>query len=152
KKYIEQSVSVKADNADKADKIDEASKNRLAEEVNILYVAITRAKSKLIMPPEINPLKSVEVAQVPMTLLPGRYRNPYLDDETDRYRRSKYQRDPYLDEEADRYVRSKYQRDPYSPYSRTSNHGKKWTQQEENLVEELYKQGRSLEEIAKQLH
>lgn len=44
------------------DKITEANKNRLAEEINILYVAATRARNKLIIPPEISPLKSIEVA------------------------------------------------------------------------------------------
>jgi len=44
------------------EKITDADKNRLAEEVNILYVAATRARNKLIIPPEISPLKSIEVS------------------------------------------------------------------------------------------
>lgn len=43
------------------EKITDADKNRLAEEINILYVAATRARNKLIIPPEISPLKSIEV-------------------------------------------------------------------------------------------
>jgi F-box protein, helicase, 18 len=39
------------------DKMNEADKNRLAEEVNILYVGATRAKNKLLIPAEINPLR-----------------------------------------------------------------------------------------------
>jgi F-box protein, helicase, 18 len=34
------------------DKINKTDKNRLAEEINILYVAATRAKNKLIIPPK----------------------------------------------------------------------------------------------------
>jgi F-box protein, helicase, 18 len=44
------------------EKISGADKNRLAEEINVLYVAATRAKNKLRIPPEINPLQSIEVA------------------------------------------------------------------------------------------
>jgi len=45
------------------EKINEQNKNRLAEEINILYVAATRARNKLIIPAEINPFKSVALAE-----------------------------------------------------------------------------------------
>ena len=65
------------------DKITDADKNRLAEEINILYVAATRARNKLIIPPEISPLQSIEIAvpqqQVSVTNL--RRRTSWLDDE-----------------------------------------------------------------------
>jgi F-box protein 18 (helicase) len=120
KKYIEQSGS---------DKIDEGNKDRLSEEVNILYVAVTRTKSNLIIPPDINPLKSVKVAQAPPLL----FSNPY--------------RKFSLDEEPGSYLRTKYDRS----MSPKSNRGKKWTDEEEHLLGELYKQGETLEEIAKRL-
>jgi len=44
-------------------KMPEVNKNKLAEEVNILYVAATRAKNKLIIPSDINPLRSIETTQ-----------------------------------------------------------------------------------------
>src|ERR1700730_9773475 len=65
------------------DKINEADKNRLSEEINILYVAATRAKNKLIIPPEINPLRSIEMSQQQQTttLIGKNYqRSSYLDD------------------------------------------------------------------------
>jgi superfamily I DNA/RNA helicase len=43
------------------DKMGEWNKNRLIEEINVLYVAATRAKNKLMIPPEINPLQSIQV-------------------------------------------------------------------------------------------
>ncbi len=121
KKYIEQSGG---------DKIDEAGKNRLSEEVNILYVAVTRARSSLIIPPEINPLQSLKVAEAPSVLLSNPYRKFSLDAEAD----------PYLRRAFDR-----------SRSPKSSNRGKKWTGEEEGLLKELYKQGENLEEIAKRL-
>jgi hypothetical protein len=44
-------------------KMDGVDKNKLAEEINILYVAATRAKNKLIIPADINPLRSIGLAQ-----------------------------------------------------------------------------------------
>jgi superfamily I DNA/RNA helicase len=52
------------------DNLAEADKNRLAEEINILYVAVTRAKNKLKIPPEINPLQSIELAQQQQAFIP----------------------------------------------------------------------------------
>ena len=121
KKYIEQSGG---------DKINEANKNRLSEEINILYVAATRAKSKLIIPPETNPLQSVQLAQTPPALLSNSYKGYLRNADPDLYSNSKYER---------------------NKRTRSSNHGKKWSDEEENLLEELFRQGTSLDEIAKQL-
>ena len=121
KKYIEQAG---------ADKIDELNKNRLSEEVNILYVAVTRARSNLIIPPDINPLNSVRVAPPPSVLFSNPYRNFSMDEEPDSYLRTKYDR---------------------NRFPKSSNRGKKWTDEEEHLLGELYKQGEPLEEIAKRL-
>jgi len=66
--------------------IKEQDKNRLAEEINILYVAATRARNKLVIPSEINPLKSIEMAEsqtTPISLTKNShkddfdYRQPY---------------------------------------------------------------------------
>jgi superfamily I DNA/RNA helicase len=45
--------------------IKDQDKNRLAEEINILYVAATRVRNKLIIPEEINPLKSIALSPAP---------------------------------------------------------------------------------------
>ena len=116
KKYIEQSGG---------DKIDETNKNRLSEEVNILYVAATRAKSKLIIPPEINPLQSVRVAQAPSVSFMSTYRKFTLDKESDPYLIPKYER---------------------AKYTRSSNHGKKWTEEDQNLLEALQLEGEAGQE------
>ena len=123
KKYIDQSGG---------DKLNELNKNRLSEEINILYVAATRAKSKLIIPPEINPLQSVQLAQAP-SMPPGVS-----------YRKSPWEQNI----ERDPYSRTTYSR---STHLKNSNRGKKWTDEEEYLLKELYKQGESLENIAERL-
>ena len=67
------------------EKINEQNKNRLAEEINILYVAATRARNKLIIPAEINPFKSVALAQPQATSISLGKRS--YEDEND-YRQS----------------------------------------------------------------
>jgi len=121
KKYIGQSGG---------DKINEANKNRLSEEVNILYVAVTRARSRLIIPPEINPLQSVQLANTPPTILSNPYKKYSPGSEHDPYFFQKYER---------------------SRSMRSSNRGKKWTDEDEHLLEELHKKGETVDEIAKQL-
>jgi len=62
------------------EKINDQNKNRLAEEINILYVAATRARNKLIIPAEINPFKSVALAQpqaTPISLAKKSYEDEY---------------------------------------------------------------------------
>ncbi|MCU7549068.1 UvrD-helicase domain-containing protein [Chitinophagaceae bacterium LB-8] len=118
-----------ADSGDK--KMRDIDKERLTEEVNILYVAITRAKNRLIIPPELNPMQSVQV-QI---------------QDTPTYKR-KYTR------EVDEFETLRNNRLGFSEKgnSRTaSNHGKSWKHQEEQDLIDLYQQGLSLEEIAKKL-
>lgn len=114
------------------DKMNEADKNRLGEEVNILYVAATRAKNKLIMPPEINPLKSIELAAPPLSIQThnSRYGNSFAGD-WELYSRSASKN--------------------YGAGNKTTNHGKRWTDDEEDRLEELYTAGSSIKEIAKKL-
>lgn len=121
KKYIEQSGG---------DKINDANKNRLSEEVNILYVAVTRARSRLIIPPEINPMQSVQLATTPPAILSSPYKKYSFDVERDPYFVQKYERIGSM---------------------KSSNRGKKWTDEDEQLLEELHNKGVSLDEIAKQL-
>ena len=110
-------------------------KNRLAEEINILYVAITRAKNKLKIPPEINPLHSIELAQQQHAVnsAPGNYqRNRYEDD-------------------WDLYGSASFKKDVYNSAPKQGNHGKKWTPEEENKVTELFKAGKTFKQIARQI-
>jgi hypothetical protein len=72
----------------------------------------------------------VRVAQAPAVLFSNAYRKFSLDEEPASYLRTKYDR---------------------SRFAKPSNRGKKWTNEEEHLLGELYKQGETLEEIAKRL-
>ena len=112
------------------DKITEADKNRLAEEINILYVAITRAKSTLIIPPEINPLQSVQVAQSPILQARSSYKKSGSFDDWDLYSRSQ---------------------NTSSGKSKKAKQGEKWTDEDEELLVQLYNDENGLQEIAKEL-
>jgi len=106
-------------------------KNRLIEEVNILYVAATRAKNKLSIPPEINPLQTVKLAPSQSIKIDSSYRRTESIDDWDlRYRQTLLNR--------------KLER-------RTGNHGKRWTEMEEELVERMFHEGTGIKEIAKKL-
>jgi F-box protein, helicase, 18 len=109
----------------------DSEKDRLAEEVNILYVAITRARNKLIIPPELNPLQSVQVKVQDMP----NYRKKYTKgiDEFESLRSSRLS------------FSSK------TSGNMTTNHGKQWKHKEEEELIDLYQQGFSLEEIAEKL-
>jgi superfamily I DNA/RNA helicase len=117
------------------DKITQQSKDRLAEEINILYVAATRAKSKLKIPPEINPLQSIELAQ---------QQQPVFNSNKKYYRNNR-------DDDWDLYEASFYTKNEKSAYTKTTNHGKRWTDEEEDEAAELFTDGVSLQEIAKRL-
>ncbi|MBX3254359.1 MAG: DEAD/DEAH box helicase [Chitinophagaceae bacterium] len=113
------------------DKITEQAKSRLAEEINILYVALTRTKSRLRIPPEINPLRTIEMVQQPVPA-PNDYR--------------KYSRDPFFDDRD-----ASFGRTSKNSSSRAGNHGKKWTEEEQDMVAELYAKGVPVKDIAKQV-
>jgi len=117
------------------DKINEKDKNRLAEEINILYVAATRVKIKLKIPPEINPLKSVELVQQPQAVLNANKR---------------YQRNSFGDD-WDLYAESFTNKNTKGSYPKTINHGKRWTDDEEDAAAELFSSGTPIKDIAKQL-
>ncbi len=113
------------------EKISTHDKNRLIEEVNILYVAATRAKNKLSIPPEINPLQTIKLAPSQTVKIDSGYRSAEpFDDWDHRYRKS------LLNKKLER---------------RTGNHGKRWTELEEELVERLFHEGTGVKEIAKTL-
>jgi len=116
------------------DKITAQEKNRLAEEINILYVAATRAKSKLKIPPEINPLHSVELAQTPPAII-----------NTKKYPRSSYPDD------WDLYDKGFSSKEPKSRYPVSGNYGKKWSTEDEELLKQSHLAGHSLKQIAAQL-
>jgi F-box protein, helicase, 18 len=117
------------------DKINERDKNRLAEEINILYVAATRAKKKLKIPPEINPLQSVELAQQPQPIITSNKR---------------YQRSSFPDD-WDLYAETFSNKNEKSNFSKSTNHGKRWTDNEEDEAAELFGNGTPIKDIAKQL-
>jgi superfamily I DNA/RNA helicase len=106
---------------------DPGTKNKLTEEINILYVAVTRAKSMLIIPEEINPLKSVKVAQKEKAPVKQPPRNSSL---ASRMEAALYK---------DKFIYSK------------GNYGKRWTDDEEDTLRDLYLQGTDLKKIARQL-
>jgi superfamily I DNA/RNA helicase len=112
------------------DEINAVNKNRLAEEVNILYVAATRAKSKLLIPPEINPLKSIGLAPAAVPISNTRVTTSFRTD-WDLYDRTSHE------------IRN--------PYQRIINHGKKWSEDDETTLVDMFKQGSSPKEIAKKL-
>lgn len=116
-------------------KINEAAKNRLSEEVNVLYVAATRAKNKLIIPPGINPLRSVEVAQPPE--ITASAIKPYS--------RSSYRDDWKWNDDTGSIELSR------KPSVKSSNHGKKWTAKDENELMDLFNGATPLKDIARQL-
>jgi superfamily I DNA/RNA helicase len=112
------------------DEMNAANRNRLAEEVNILYVAATRAKSKLLIPPEINPLKSIGLAPAVVPIAIPRYEKSFKAD-WDLYDRT------FLEKR--------------NPYQKIINHGKKWSEEDESTLVEMFQQGRSAMEIAKKI-
>ncbi len=120
-----------------AEKINEVEKNRLGEEVNILYVAVTRAKKLLRIPPEINPLTSLQVINSKVEpILPKRYSSKLgsLDD--------------WNSYEA---AARKKSASSSSFSTRVSNHGKKWSAEDENDLQHLFSDGTAIKDIAKQL-
>jgi F-box protein, helicase, 18 len=119
-----------------AEKINEADKNRLAEEINILYVAATRAKRILKIPLEINPLTSLQViSQAPAPALQKRYSSKFRAmDDWDVYSAAEQKKTGIA-----------------SKTSKTSNHGKKWSLEDEADLQTLFNDGTAMKEIAKQL-
>jgi len=117
------------------DKISERDKNRLCEEINILYVAATRARSKLKIPLEINPLRSVELVEQPQAVLNSSKR---------------YQRNNFADD-WDIYADSYANKNAKSGFTKSTNHGKRWTDDEEDKVAELFSNGIPIKDIAKKL-
>ena len=104
----------------------------LNEEINILYIAVTRAKHKLILPPEINPLRSIEfMSQHPSgvsaekEIMNGNYASWVIENERGEH--------------------------PSAQFSKPDNQGKAWTEEEFGTLKELYNTKHPIEGIAKQL-
>ena len=117
------------------EKISEVDRNKLAEEINILYVAVTRARNKLNIPVEINPLKSIALAQ-PSQPISFISKNDYRPTYADSWK-------SYKD------FHSTYERPSYK--SKATSAGKKWSVDEENQAMDLFQQRISLRQIADQL-
>ena len=111
-----------------------AEKNRLAEELNILYVAATRAKNKLIISAEINPLHSVQLAPTQLSI------NNY----------SSRSFGKFSVESLDSNGNWRTEKSSYSGTRRT-NHGKSWTIDEEIQMEQLFRDKTPIASIAKVL-
>ncbi|MFT3932122.1 MAG: 3'-5' exonuclease [Chitinophagaceae bacterium] len=116
------------------EKLKEGDLNRLSEEINILYVAATRAKSILKIPAEINPLSSVQTAeplQAPVA------KKPYYTSRNNNFEDIDMLRSlekPYI-----------------SARSKTSNHGKKWSADEEDFLQQMFMEGKTIRDMAKAL-
>ncbi|HTL07915.1 MAG TPA: 3'-5' exonuclease, partial [Chitinophagaceae bacterium] len=92
-------------------------RNRLAEEVNILYVAVTRAKNRLLLPAAINPLQTLALAPAPPRIQAStvkKYSRPV-----------NYSREWHLEDD------EPMANDERPSYSRSGNHGKKWSKEDE---------------------
>lgn len=119
------------------DAMTETMKNSIAEEINILYVAATRAKNRLIIPAEISPLGSIE-------FMPQMSKQADISLEV-----------PTLDMDANNYASRllNKERGEYKSrqFSKLDNHGNLWTDDEVAKLRELYNNYHPIEEIAKQL-
>jgi len=113
----------------------DADRNRLAEEINILYVAVTRARSRLVIPAEINPLHSIALAQAPPVIAAAP---------------RKYQRNVYTDD-WDLSDKKSSPGEIKNSFRKTGNYGKKWTREDEDLLKQSHMAGHGLKELAAQL-
>ena len=121
------------------EKISQADINRLGEEINIFYVAATRAKNRLVMPPEINPLKSIVLQPAPTVTNSGNKRSSYpSNDDWDLYSK------------AGNYG-SKMPIKSSIKSSKPTNQGKAWTNEEAEKLETMFYNHDSFKEIAKEL-
>jgi superfamily I DNA/RNA helicase len=117
------------------DNMKAADQNRLEEEINILYVAVTRAKNKLKIPAEINPLHSIELAGQQQVIINTS---------------NKYQRSNTVDDWKI-YSRAASKVDAAKTADKPGNYGKRWSPAEEETLEQLYLDGIGLHEIAVKL-
>lgn len=131
--FISEDKLQKAVTLDAAAKGDGLAYGRLTEEINLLYVAATRAKYRLAMPPEINPLQSLVLAPTPSL--------PTKPMKHDGY-------NPFND--WDIFSRHLTERSS-PPRQKPSNSGKKWTDEETNLLSDLYLGNKPLATIAREL-
>ena len=123
------------------DKIKQSDTNRLAEEINILYVAATRAKNKLIMPPEINPLKSIVLAEE-IKISPTSKRGGHQAfDDWDLYNEYKSKASQGKKGNSTKPIKS----------AKPVNSGKPWINDDEDRLEIMFEHHLSLEEMATKL-
>lgn len=114
------------------EEISEKRKQQLAEEVNILYVACTRAKSKLCLPTNINPFDTIQWE------FPG--------DKVEKADLIAKLKTITSMEELRTMINQLGLND-----NKPANHGKKWDQEEIKLLKRLYTDKKTIEEIASQL-
>jgi superfamily I DNA/RNA helicase len=116
----------------KEEEITEKRKLQLAEEVNILYVACTRTKSKLHLPTNINPFDTIQWE------FPG--------DKMDKTELLTKLKSINTIEDLKILTNQLGLND-----NKPTNHGKKWDAEEISLLKRLHKEKKNLEEIALQL-
>ena len=127
KKYIAQAGG---------EKISAVDTTRLVEEVNILYVAATRAKQLLRLPPEINPLTSIQVITAGLPgPSPAKYSSQYSSAAT-------WKTYSLAEQKKTR---------SHSKNTTGANHGKKWSAADEADLQDLFTDGTAIKEIARQL-
>ncbi len=118
------------------DKISVADKNRLAEEINILYVAATRARNKLIIPPDISPLQSIEIATPQQKYISGyRRKNTWADEGY---------------EQLFAPIKNNFKMG-VAKNDKSANQGKSWYVEQEEELKNLFETGMSQNDIAKQM-
>ncbi|MEI6945752.1 UvrD-helicase domain-containing protein [Paraflavisolibacter sp. H34] len=136
----------------------EPDRNRLNEEVNILYVAATRARSKLILPTELYPFRSLQF-QASAPAQPAPYKRKFSEEKKypSRYGDEKPKTTRYTEEDEEDWLffNRSSNRSASRPPARkegkkasAGNTGKPWTRSEEQELTDLYQIGASLQEIA----
>ena len=121
--------------------ISEGNKGRLAEEVNLVYVAATRTKCKLILPTSLSPFKTVQVAAIQEHIA--------VTPPTPRYTARSYRslEDELLLEDAmfENELRTREKKK-----TSRANSGKPWNKDDDTLLRDEYKGPASVKKLAKQ--
>lgn len=113
------------------DEITEVEKSSFAEEINTLYVAVTRARNKLLLPAELSPLRSIEFTPPE---LPASFNKNSLNGDY-----------------PDRLIHGSRKEYRLNRFDKRDNHGKQWTEEEVCKLKELYTTNHAIEAIAKEL-
>jgi F-box protein 18 (helicase) len=125
-----------------------ADKSRMGEEVNLVYVAATRAKAKLHLPLSLNPFKTVQiVATVEYQSPPARPAMP------SRYTSSRATRDWEMETMYDAYVQGKSTAKTSRvkldrPSTKQPNSGKPWSDEDDEELENMFAANRNIKKLS----